>query len=81
MRRRVSLRGLGEAWFLLSALVCVVSIFVLDGRDRENAVIGLVISSVTLYASYSRERRERRARSKSQTTLMIDRNRLKGICV
>jgi L-asparagine transporter-like permease len=72
MRRRVSLRGLGEAWFLLSALVCVVSIFVLDGRDRENAVIGLVISSVTLYASYS-TRKARKARKQQESDESHDR--------
>jgi L-asparagine transporter-like permease len=72
MRRRVSLRGLGEAWFLLSALVCVVSIFVLDGRDRENAVIGLVISSVTLYASYS-TRKARKAPKQQESDESHDR--------
>jgi hypothetical protein len=62
MRRRVSLRGFGEAWFLLSALLCLLSIFVLDGRYRENAVIGLVISSVTSYST----RKARKARAKQE---------------
>jgi Ca2+/Na+ antiporter len=68
MRRRVSLRGLGEAYFLLLALLSLVSIFVLDGRYRENAVIGLVISCVTLYASYStrKARKARKARANMQ---------------
>jgi hypothetical protein len=49
-RKKISARGMSQAWFLLGALFFCVSVFFVSKDYLDNAIVGAIIFSIGFWA-------------------------------